>query len=165
MVLRCPSRGLDGPGNMPRCRRRRPRVGGFGLLEALVALALFALVGSALFAWINTSLDTAARLRERDARRPIEQMAIAWLQTRNPMVEPVGEADLAPGTRVRWRAKPVTPLTAVAPLPGGTSTPFRVALYAVDVVVSDGRGGELQFTLTRLGAERDAALLQLLPDD
>ena len=38
---------------------------GFGMLEAVVALVLFALVGSSLFAWINANLDAAARLRDR----------------------------------------------------------------------------------------------------
>lgn len=144
--------------------RHRPSAG-FGMLEAVVALALFALVGSTLFAWINTNLDAASRLRDRDASLGPRQLAIAWLQTRNPMAEPSGEAELAPGTVLRWTARPTTPVTPVAPLPGGSSTAFRAALYAVDATVRDAAGREQRFTLTRLGTERDAAQLQLLPDD
>ena len=35
---------------------------GFGLLEAIVALALLAGTGIALFTWINQNLDAASRL-------------------------------------------------------------------------------------------------------
>jgi type II secretory pathway pseudopilin PulG len=128
------------------------------MLEAVVALALFALVGSTLFAWINTNLDAAARLRERDRSQHLLQLATAWLQTLDPMAQPSGEAQPEPGLRLRWQARRVTPVTAVAPLPGGTYTPFRVALFEVDVTVSAAAGGpaETRLQLTRIGVERDA---------
>jgi general secretion pathway protein I len=138
------------------------RQAGFGMLEALVALVLFTLVGSTLFAWINTNLDAAARLRQRDSARGLVQFATAWLQTRNPMVEPSGEAEPEPGIRVRWRARALTPVTPGAPLPGGTATPFRLALYELDVTVSAAGVGETGFTLKRLGVERDP-VAELLP--
>lgn len=136
---------------MKRARAQR----GFGMLEAMVALVLFALVGSTLFAWINTNLDAAARLRQRDRSQALVQLASAWLQTRNPMAEPSGETELAPGIRLRWQARALTPVTPGAPLPGGTSTPFRLALYDVDATVTSVDGGEARFTLERLGVERD----------
>lgn len=129
---------------------------GFGMLEAVVALVLFALVGSTLFAWINTNLDSAARLRQRDRSQALVQLASAWLQTRNPMAEPSGETELVPGTRLRWQARALTPVTPGAPLPGGTWTPFRLALYEIDATVTSVDGGEARFTLERLGVERDA---------
>ena len=76
---------------------------GFGLLEAVVALVLFALVGGALFAWVNTNLDAAARLRQRDRAHELIQLASAWLQTRNPMTERSGDTELVPGARLRWQ--------------------------------------------------------------
>lgn len=133
--------------------RRRQR--GFGMLEAIVALVLFALVGSALFAWINFNLEAASRMRQRDRDQRQMQLAVAWLQTRNPMAEPNGEVELEPGTRVRWQARALTPLTSGAPLPGGTATPFRLALYELVVTVSAADAGETRFTLKRVGVERD----------
>lgn len=135
--------------------RAAQRQAGFGLLEAVVALVLFALVGSTLFAWINTNLEAAVRLRQRDNTQRSVQLALAWLQTRNPMAEPSGEAEPEPGTRLRWRARALTPLTPGAPLPGGTATPFRLALYELDVTVSVPNGADTHFTLTRVGVERD----------
>ncbi len=136
---------------------------GFGMLEAVVALVLFALVGSTLFAWINTNLDAAARLRQRDRSQALVQLASAWLQTRNPMAESSGEAELAPGTRLRWAARALTPVTPGAPLPGGTGAPFRLALYEIDATVTSIDGGEARFTLERLGVERDP-VTELIPD-
>ena len=139
----------------------RPQAG-FGMLEAIVALVLFALVGSTLFAWINTNLDAASRLRQRDRAQRQMQLATAWLQTRNPLAEASGEAEPEPGTRVRWQARALTPLTPGAPFPGGTFSPFRLALYELDVTVSAANAGETRFTLTRLGVERDP-VTELLP--
>ena len=50
--------------------RMRWRTHGFGLLEAIVALALLSGTGLALFSWINQNLQTASRLRaqEQEAR-------------------------------------------------------------------------------------------------
>lgn len=97
---------------------------GFGMLEAVVALVLFALAGSTLFAWINTNLDAAARLRQRDRSQALVQLASAWLQTRNPMSEASGETEIAPGTRLRWQARALTPVTPGAPLPAAPGRRF-----------------------------------------
>lgn len=134
--------------------RARPPAG-FGMLEAIVALVLFALVGSTLFAWIDANLDLAARLRQRDRAQQRVQLATAWLQTRNPMAEPSGDAEPEPGLRVRWQARALTPVTPGAPLPGGTATPFRLALYELDVTVSSDDAGQTRFSFRRLGVERD----------
>lgn len=139
------------------------RQAGFGMIEAVVALVLFALVGSALFAWINSNLEAAARLRQRDSAQSLMEFAVAWLQTRNPMVEPNGEAEPKPGMHLRWRGKALTPLTPGAPLPGGTATPFRLVLYEFDVTVSAQGVGETRFTLERVGVERDP-LTEPVPD-
>jgi general secretion pathway protein I len=125
------------------------------MLEAIVALVLFALVGSTLFAWINANLEAASRMRQRDRDQRQMQLAVAWLQTRNPMVESSGEIELEPGTRVRWQGRALTPVTPGAPLPGGTATPFRLALYELAVTVSAADGGETRFTLQRVGVNRD----------
>ena len=137
---------------------RRRRSAGFGMLEAVVAMALLAIVGSALFAWINTNLDATARLRERDLALRDMQIAAAWVGTRNPMREGAGEAELDGGLALRWRATAATPVTPVAPLPGGVRTPFRAALYDVEITVTPARGRASTFTIRRLGLERDAAV-------
>lgn len=133
------------------------------MLEAIVALALFSLVGTTLFAWVNGNLDAAARLRQHDRAQRQLQLAAAWLQTRNPVAEPSGDAEPEPGMHVRWRSRPITPMTPGAPFPGGTYSPFRLRLYELDATVSSADAGETHFTLTRLGVERDP-VVEMSPD-
>ena len=67
-----------------RRRAERPRTAGFGLLEAVVALALLAGTGIALFDWINSSLQTASRLRETEQRARTMSSAQAVLVAIKP---------------------------------------------------------------------------------
>ncbi|MCD0420814.1 type II secretion system GspH family protein [Rubrivivax sp. JA1024] len=141
-----------------RHRPERRRQAGFGLLEAIVALVLLASTGTAVFAWINTSLDAVRRVRDREAvDARLAQMA-AWAQTLDLVRAPEGEAEIAPGLRVRWTARPLRPLQPVAPLPGGTGTPWRIALYELDLEGHDAdrpAAETLRLHTRRLGAERD----------
>jgi general secretion pathway protein I len=138
--------------------RRAPPPRGFGLLEALVALAIFSLAGLSLFSWINNNLAAASRVRDREAEMLLARQALAWMQTIDPLKQPDGEAEPAPGLRVRWRAEPLSPLTAVAPFPGGSATPFRVRLYEFDITVQAANGPAVTgLKLTRTGVERDPA--------
>jgi type II secretory pathway pseudopilin PulG len=142
------------PGTQRRSRRRRR---GFGLLEALVALVLFSLVGLALFGWINASLDAAARLLAREQVQHAQQLATAWAQTLNPAGRERGEAEPEPGWRVTWEARPLTPWTSGAPLPGGTTTLFRLRLYEVELAVSGPSPGDRRAELARVVVARTAA--------
>ncbi|MCU0963894.1 MAG: hypothetical protein MUF08_02295, partial [Burkholderiaceae bacterium] len=104
----------------------------------------------------------ASRLRQRDLPQRLVQLATAWLQTRNPRAALRGEAEPEPGTRLRWQARALTPLTSGAPFPGGSYSPFRLALYELEVTVSTAAAGETRFTLQRLGLERDP-VTELVP--
>ncbi len=136
------------------CARAHAR--GFGLLEALVAMVVIGTTGLAVFGWINTNLDAAVRLRERDANHHHEAAALGLAQAINPLKQGDGEAELGPGLRVRWRARPLTPLTMVAPLPGGTSTPHRVQLFELELQIFEGDNPRpVLLSVTRMGSERD----------
>ncbi len=132
-------------------------VRGFGLLEALVALVLLSAVGMSLFGWINTNLDAATRLQAREQAQQAERLASAWVQTLNPRQQGRGETEPAPGWRLRWDSRALTPLTGGTPLPGGTSTPFKLALYEVSVELQNldrPAAPPYRWTLRRLGHER-----------
>ena len=131
-------------------------VRGFGLLEALVALVLFSLVGLALFGWINTSLDAAARLLAREQVQHAQQLATAWAQTLAPAERPRGEAEPEPGWRVQWEARPLTPWTDGAPFPGGTGSLFRLRLYELEITVSGPTTGRDAAALARVVLTRTA---------
>lgn len=142
------------------CQRRRGRGRGFGLLEALVALVLFSLVGLALFGWINANLDAAARLLARSQMQHAQHLATAWAQTLDPARQARGETEPEPGWRISWETRPLTPWTAGAPFPGGTSALFRLRLYEIELAVSGpalgNRATELaRVVLTRTALERE----------
>ncbi len=129
---------------------------GFGLLEAMVALAIFSLVGLTLFSWVNASLGAAVRLRERDREQHARHLAAAWVETLNPLATPRGQTELAPGWPLQWESRPLGPLTAVAPVPGGVSTPFRVRLFEITATLqAPGALPPVKLQMRRLGHERD----------
>jgi len=127
----------------------RRRADGFSLLEAIVALAILTAAGLALFAALHGALrgldraDAAARLDT------VTGNALALLETRNPMLEPEGEAVLG-DYRVEWRATPVEPVREGLTdyLQPGL---FDVGLYDIELLISrDGRI-ERRLTLRRVG--------------
>lgn len=67
---------------------------GFSLLEAIVALAILASVGMALFAAMNQSLSMVARAEKVRERESALRNAVAWIQVINPAQQPRGEHEL-----------------------------------------------------------------------
>ncbi len=84
---------------------RRDRQSGFGLLEVLVSLVIFASVGFTLLAWFQQSVDTVQRLRSfydvQDARKTALEVA----RSLNPMQLSRGEVTHGV-LRVTWEAQP-----------------------------------------------------------
>ncbi len=131
---------------------------GFGLLEAIVGLALFAGAGMALFAWINANLTAAARLREIEAITRATWLATEWVETINPAANGQGQVELEKGVRLRWLAREMTPKTDVMPFAGGISTPFTLALFEVVMTIqAPGMESDLELSTERLGVWRETA--------
>lgn len=87
---------------------RPSRVAGFSLLEAIVALAILASAGMALFAAMAQSVKMVQRAEAARERESAQRNAIAWLQTINPARDPDGRVQLG-DVLVRWSARPVEP--------------------------------------------------------
>lgn len=132
-------------------RRHRQRLG-FGLLEVIVALALMAIAGSTLFAWVNQSLATANRLKLIEDEARLSLVAQALVAGVNPMQDPAGERAQA-SMRVRWRSEPLAPPRAGPPgAEGQTLGIWTVGLFVVRVDAEDQRSGAaVSFELTRAG--------------
>jgi general secretion pathway protein I len=144
---------------------RRPG-SGFGLLEAIVALALLASAGIALFSWINTNLLTANRLQDIEAEARLKLAAVEAMAQVNPMQTPQGEAVV--GTlSLAWTTQRATPVTSNATFEPGQPGPFELALYRAEVRARQANrettGGtaaaplpadEVQFELTLVGYRR-----------
>lgn len=135
---------------------------GFGLVEALVALALLAGTGMALFAWVNQNLETATRLRERERELQWRQLASAWLQTVDLTRLGDGAAQPVPGLKLRWHSRPLQALTDVPPSLGGQQSAWQVQLVELQAELeAEGLSRPSALTIHRLRAQR----LKVNPDE
>jgi general secretion pathway protein I len=88
--------------------RRSTRPRGFTLLEAIVALAILAAAGLALFASLSQSVQMVERAeRAREADTALRN-ALAWVHRINPMETPDGEQAIGDYV-LRWHAEPLEP--------------------------------------------------------
>lgn len=113
------------------------RSGGFSLLEAVVALAILAAAGMALFASISQSIQMLARAETARTQDAALRDALAVIEQVNPMEEPSGEESLGQYA-LRWESTLVEP-----ELDGATGHLqlglYRLGLYEVRVeLVLDG---------------------------
>lgn len=137
---------------MRRRRPARPRADGFSLLEAIVALTVFAICAMALFGWMTVNQSALARVQARDASVRDGRAALAVLESVNPMEEPQGRRELPGGLEVQWDGTELVP-RAAGMGPSGNTVVFDLALYELDVrAVRDGRE-VARFGLRRAGWE------------
>lgn len=106
---------------------KRLHAAGFALLEAIVALAILAAVGMALFAAINQTVQMVSRAETAREADTAVLNALAWLETVNPSQQPEGTQQLGE-VELHWTSKPVEP-----PLDGSTGSLdpglYRIGLY------------------------------------
>ena len=125
---------------------------GFTLLEAMVALALIAGAGMALFAWINTSLQSLTRVQEVNARAEATVNVLEYMARINPMAAPEGVADLGVYS-LAWKSTPVTPIRDGSNYPGGLSL-FQLALFDTRVSVTKAAGSWFELSLRQVGYKK-----------
>ena len=104
---------------------------GFTLLEAVVALAIFSMMATALLSWMNASTETAMRLDRRAALDGAKQNVIEYMQSVNPMARPTGEEDFG-SYRIEWKSTRTTDEVDQHNFPAGMGL-YVVALYKVDI--------------------------------
>lgn len=67
---------------------------GFTLLEAVIAIAIFAMGATALFAWVNTNLITLNRVDEINQRVSAVESAVEFMSRVDPITQPTGKVQL-----------------------------------------------------------------------
>jgi len=132
------------------------RVGdeGFSLLECVVALVLISSFGMALLSWFNTTSIGFHRVLEQENRRHLEDQALEFLRSVNPMTQPEGSVPLE-GYTLRWRSRVLQAPRRGAGHPTGLGE-FEVALYEMRIEVSDENGHPqiIPFRLRQVGWRR-----------
>lgn len=122
------------------------RSAGFTLLEAVVALVVFAAAGGALYGLFNTNLLALGRSGEVAAQTPVVGQALARLAAVNPWHESEGEF-VVEGYQVAWRAHLAAPVRqGQSPLGIGD---YDLGLYNVQLEIFQ-RGRRLGVWQTRL---------------
>ena len=120
---------------------------GFTLLEAIVALAILAAAGLALFAAMSQSLQMVRRAQDAREADAALRNAIAWSAQLDPMEHPDGDQALGGGWRLQWEA------TLVEPLHDGATGYLQPGLYQLGLY-------DLHLELWREGTLRREALLR-----
>ncbi len=122
---------------------------GFSLLEAVVALAILAAAGLALFAAMSQSMQMVGRAEDARTADAAMRNALAWVEQLNPMESPTGELQFPPYT-VSWTSSLLEP---VRPSATGYLAPglHDVGLYRLDLTLR--RDGALvrEFDVRRIG--------------
>ncbi len=135
----------------------RGRVAGFSLLEVLVAFAILALVGTALFRLFSGGLGNAAAADEYSRAVLVAESVLAETASVQPLREATTQGTADDG-RVEWTAQ-VAPYAAPGVSQdqerGSEALPLRLFRVSVDVAFPGPSGGRRTFTLatTRLGAK------------
>lgn len=137
------------------CRREPQNCSaGFGLLEAIVALALLAGSGMALFSWIQQSLQSATRLRTAEQEARLLLTAQALIETVNPADQSQGSMEVS-GVTLRWQAEVVETPRRNVTFSMGEPGPWLVGLYRVRVAAQDREAGAaVDFMQLRTGLRR-----------
>lgn len=84
----------------------RGRVRGFTLLEAIVALAILAAAGMAVFAAMSGSMQMLGRAEQARELDAAVRNALAWSEQINPMEQTRGERPLG-AFELRWQAEQI----------------------------------------------------------
>lgn len=132
------------------------RTRGFTLLEAIVAMVIFTLVASTLYAWQATNMLTIDRVAALTRREQLVRDALGMLHAVNPMRDPRGTRSIG-GLSVQWRAQPIT-----AEVEGrsqiGSASAYNLRLYVLDVDVRLHGHDALRFQVRQAGYKQVRAV-------
>ena len=114
--------------------RRISRVAGFSLLEATVALAIFAAGGMALYGLFNSNLVGLGEAADMSRREPAVLAAVEHLSSINIREQPAGQLEVG-GFDISWSSALVEPVRQGQSVAGFLGD-FEIGLYDVDIEVS-----------------------------
>ena len=112
---------------------------GFSLIEALVALAIAAMMLTAIFELQQQMIRGQRRATDVMEQVAAQENALALTRDLNPMEQPQGTLELPDGDVLRWTSNPRTEPRINAGFPTGDGR-FQVQLFTVTVEVERRNG-------------------------
>ena len=137
---------------VPERRRRRRTDGGFALLEAIVALVLFAAAGMALYGLFNTNLMSLLRVQDVSREAPVVHYAMERLSAVDPRRSEAGRFEVD-GFEVTWTAHLLEPVRQ-GQNGMGVLGDFEVGLYDLEFRIADANRTLGTWRLRRVGFEK-----------
>ncbi len=134
--------------------------GGFTLLEAVVAIAIFSMAATAVYAWVNTNLMALEKVNNVYQRSSAIDSAVAFISTVDIVSRPEGSAELA-DMRIEWQGVP-TQYAADVLDPQNAPTINLAQLYSVTVTIYLSGMITYQFQTNVLGLKKIRNLEDLI---
>jgi len=122
---------------------------GFTLLEAVVAMAIFAMSATAIYAWVNTNLKSLERVHYAQEKNAIQDSVIDFMRSVNPISNPKGK-EIWGGTTIEWTAVPMKYSSDVLD-DFGKKTINQATLYSATVTIYQNNQLINQFDMVLLG--------------
>ncbi len=122
---------------------------GFTLLEAIVAVAVLGIALMPLLAFISQSALELRLAGDANARSLAQQNVVSFLETLNPIDQPLGEVDLG-DLHVMWASRQAVPEISNSTMSNGMPG-FRLGFYNVTVQVYRNRELWFDFTARKFG--------------
>lgn len=153
--MRCGCRPLVNPSRQSANTQR-----GFTLLEAIVALAVLAMAGMALFGWLNSSLVLLKRVD--DVYQSIEavESSLEWLQVLDPHQQPDGQQEIA-GAVTLWRCAQQGAAAPANDMYGNLSV-NDAQLFVCQIEIFRDQQRLASFELVKLGFEAKRGVEELI---
>lgn len=117
------------------------------MVEVLAAMVIFSAGAAVLFTWIGQTSDRLGRLSAEQRDLFGELIALEFMKTVNPMLNPDGEVRLADGTHLRWSARRM-PGSDLIRRPGSL---YEVGLYDVQLTTAHLDQGQRQSQIKLAG--------------
>jgi prepilin-type N-terminal cleavage/methylation domain-containing protein len=133
-------------------RRRHPAKAGFSLLEAMVALAIGAMVLAALAGLQHAFIDAQMRHDATLTASNLQRDVLVLIRDIHPAERPDGEIALPPDRTIIWTSEAVSDAKLTTGFPQGDGN-YTATLFALTVRVQDASGRDVitPFTVERVG--------------
>ncbi len=124
----------------------------FTLLEAVIALAIFAMGATALYGWVNTNLFTLARADQITQRASAVENAVEYMSMVDPEVQPEGKTQIG-SLQIDWQVE--LPLyTADVLDEQNQRTINQASIYPASIVLSRDGKAFYQFQMSLIGVKK-----------